>query len=162
MDFIYLGRSLDKLAKSEQYNESPDDVTKLILGFTGNIKSKSTMMFKISFQFTYDHYERRWGGSIDNVTYTDTLERRNCLGYRDFVYCACCQRTYAGEGSVNNHLSTILHKGNLTKDTSFSNTKVIRAFFVKSVKRDYRKNCKLNKKGVYVKEIWNEPYQYHE
>jgi len=162
MEFIYLGRSLDQLAKSDNYRESPDDITKLVLSYTGNIKAKSTMMFKISFQFSYDHYNSRWVGAPGQQTRVETLFRAGCLGYKDFVYCAYCRRTYAGEGSINNHVSTKLHQDNLNKATDFKNTLVVKQFFIKNMKTTRRKNCKLNKKTIFVKEVFDIPYQYHD
>ena len=151
MNYIQIGRSLDTLARTtDGYQDTPDDILKLILDYTGRIDYKPTFLYRVEIKFRYDSYRRLWTPNRDDFKWT--INKKDKIGYAYFHYCSACCRFYAG------------HKTHLTRDKHIDNVrnggdkgKDIKEGLKKKLIDKYKNNRftrNVKMESYYMKDVW--------
>jgi len=153
MDYILLGRELDKEARNNGYTNCPDELIQLIVDYTGNIKDKPTGFFLIQIHYNYDSYYHRF--ILENGYRKDKWE---FLGNRStfstpIYFCAVCNRKYTNKGK--NHRKTPKHIRNLGLDIYHDWGEIYQENHIKGISKNYRRNIKFNPEKLHFREMWD-------
>ena len=112
MNYILLGRQLDKYARLDGYQDMPDVIINEILEYTGKIEYKPTFIYLISIRFNYDRFSWRYNEETDSSKLEIAIGGKNRRGKYETYYCSCCDRFYQ---SVKSHFKTQKHPNNHIK-----------------------------------------------
>ena len=128
MDYIVLGRQLDTLAKNDHHKESPDDVLKLILKYTGDIHMKSTNIFSIVINFRYQwsliNYDENGNPSVSST---------NKTGVKHSYCCETCGSIF---NDPKSHYRSKSHQTKSNKQKTLSRTKLLKIAY-KHLRKNY-------------------------
>ena len=149
MTFITLGRELDRQARNAGYINMPDDITNIILAFTGDMRYKPTFLYRIEVKFNFDSYYQRYV----NGDYVNTLRNRNRTGYAYFHYCSACCRFYVGHKS---HLTRGKHIDNVRngndKGVDIRQAVIVKLATKYNANNTYTKNVRMI--SYSMKDVW--------
>ena len=150
MDYILLGRSLDKESRENGYPNCPDDIIQLILNYTGDIRQTGTGFFLIQPNYSYDSY---FVDYKNNRKMTICKRKPRRTTYTDpYYFCSVCNRRYVGKGK--GHMKTDKHIRNLGLNVYHDLPDLDVEVLVKN-SGQYRQNLSINKDKLYIREMWD-------
>ncbi len=138
MNYIQLSRELDKHCKDTDTGYMPDDVLKLILGYTGHISNRPTYFYKLSVRYKYKNRKDKW--------------ERHFFEY-PLYYCSCCngkQKLFKS----NNHIYTNRHRRNMKKNGDLGN-EITNSDVYKYINGYYRYKLYIKDVEIYrMRDVW--------
>ena len=150
MNYILLGRQLDRYAIEDGYTCMPDDIINNILNYTGKIEYKPTFIYLVSIRFNYDRYSWKSNTETESGKYEVSIGGNNRRGRYETYYCSCCDRFYQ---NIKPHFKTQKHPNNYEK----YGDKLITIDYIKILTDTYntsrRTNNIRNIQGT-IKDIW--------